>query len=344
VQSHQRPCVVGEDCATQQARCHKRDLRRVVCFRRNANVTPEDFEKRLVAWARKQSDIHALILAGSRAKEVPQDRWADWDFHIISSSPRRYYGTEWLWDIAPVWCAHSEVTPRMVTKVSAVFADGLEVDFVPLAAWQMKLVYFFMNYPGWQHWMPRRLFHGILETRAFLLGSGYNVLIGGVAWENRLQALFREWPAIAMHADECRRHCSAFWQKAVWVFKKIARPEIRSAIHWLHKLVLDHSYVFLAEEARLAGRQPRPEARKAEKWLDAGRLAQTAITTGPDQKQLASVLLDEIALFEDVSRHVADVRGFTLPDHSAVAGWLRSELLMLCGSRYVRSSLPETRP
>lgn len=125
------------------------------------------------------------------------------------------------------------------------------------------------------------------------------------------------------------RHTAAFWQKSIWVAKKIARPEPRSAMHWLHRLVVDHVYALLAEEARLAGRPARPEARKAEKWLDARRLEQTAIETSPDQRVLARALLAEMALFEEVSRSVAQTRGFALPDYSAVAGWLRSELSRL---------------
>jgi hypothetical protein len=305
-------------------------------------VGPEDFEKRLVEWARDQTDIQALVLAGSRASGEQLDRWADWDFHLITSDPRRYQATEWLARFAPIWCANAEVTPRGVVKVSAIFADGLEADFVPLAAWQMKLVYFSMRHPEWRQWMPSRLFRGILETRAFLLGSGYRVLIGGSAWENRLQALSHEWPSITMSHGEFCRHCGAFWQKSVWVLKKIARPEPRSAIHWMYKLVLEHTYALLAEEARLSGRQSRPEARKAEKWLGPDRLKQTSLTTGLDQLTLATTLLAEISLFEEVARAVADRRRFALPDYAAVANWLRSELRAIISSQQPSSPRPET--
>ena len=76
-------------------------------------------------------------------------------------------------------------------------------------------------------------------------------------------------------------------------------------MHWLHKLVIEHSYALLEEEAWLAGRVARPEALKAEKWLDARRSRQTMIITSLDQKILAQALLAEIDLFEEVSRSVA---------------------------------------
>jgi len=292
-------------------------------------MTPLEFETRIVEWARQQPDVKALILGGSRAQGSTVDKMADWDFHLITTHPQKYFRTSWLTQIATLWCANSELTPRGVIKVSAVFEDGLEADFVPLKYWQMKLVYWGMQHPEWASLMPSRLRRGILESRSFLVGSGYRVLIGGQEWESRLAVLKIHWQGNQISAMEFDRHVSAFWQKAVWVVKKIVRPEPRSAIHWLHKLLVDHVYTLLAEEARLAGRAARPEARKAEKWLDARRLAQTEIETSLDQRVLARALLSQMTLFEEVCRSVADSRNFALPDYSAVAGWLRQELTKL---------------
>ncbi len=88
----------------------------------------------------------------------------------------------------------------------------------------------------------------------------------------------------------------------------------------------EHVYALLEEEAWLAGRSARPEGLKAEKWLDARRLQQTAIETGLDQPRLARALMAEIVLFEEVCASVAASRGFAVPDYSAVAAWLRTEL------------------
>lgn len=290
-------------------------------------MTAAEFEARIVEWARRQSGLEALVLGGSRAEHGGKaDHWSDWDFHLITSRPQDYQGTGWLEQIAPCWCAHAERTPRGVVKVSAVFADGFETDFVPLAAWQMKLVYAGMRYPGWASWMPARLRRGIQETRGFMLGSGYRLLAGDPAWTRRFTALQKSWPQPELSAQEFARHTAAFWPKAVWICKKIARPEPRSAMHWLHLLAVQHVYVLLAEEARLEGRTPRPEARKAEQWLGARRLEQTAILTGPEQRQLAAALLAELTLFHEVTRNVAARRGFSVPDYGAVDAWLQAEL------------------
>ena len=195
----------------------------------------------------------------------------------------------------------------------------------------MKAVYWGMRHPEWAGWMPEILLRGIHETRVILLNSGYRVWIGGQGWEKRLTASKVNWPSRRMSLEEFNRHEAAFWQKAVWVMKKIARPEPRSAIHWLHRLILEHVYAMLEEEAWLAGRSARPEALKAEKWLDPKRLQQTCIETSLDPKKLAMALLAEITVFEEASTSVAASRGFARPDYSAVASWLRVELAKLAG-------------
>jgi hypothetical protein len=290
-------------------------------------MNPQEFEARIIEWARRQSDIEALVQFGSRVLgEGKFDALSDWDLFLISKQPQQYYSSEWLSKIAPLWCVHTERPQQGGMKVSAVFENGLEADFVVLATWQMKIVYWGMGHPEWSKWMPSVLHSGILETQLTLLGSGYKVLVGGKLWEERLRALRVPWAARRMSAEDFSRNAATFWQKSVSITKKISRSELRSAMHWLHKLVLEHIYPLLEEETRLSGRTARTGARKAERWLDAGRLQQTAMETRSDQGVLARTLLAEMALFEDVCKSVTSIRGWKAPDYSAVATWLRQEL------------------
>lgn len=289
-------------------------------------MTAQDMEDRIIDWVNRQPDIEALVLAGSRAVDGASDQYSDWDFQLITSRPTRFQNGNWLGEIAPCWCAHTTHTPRGVIKVSAVFEGGWEVDFVPLASWQMRLVYWAMRHPKYARWMPRRLHKGVLETRSFMLGTGYRLLVGHASWNTRFAALEIPWADTGISLVEFKNHVDAFWQKSVWICKKIIRPEPRSAMHWLHMVVIEHAYALLAEEARIGGRVARPEARKAEQWLDARRLQQTDIVTSLEQKVMARALLAEIELFEEVSQSVANSRGFKLPDNKAVATWLRGEL------------------
>lgn len=285
-----------------------------------------EFEERLVGWARVQSDIKALIQIGSRAQpRALVDEWSDWDYQLISTNPRRYLQGGWLDHIAPCWTSHVEGTERGVKKVSAVFSPGIEVDFVPLAVWQMKLVFASMRYPRMRTLYPPVLLRGISNTH-LVMRPGYRVILGGVEWERRLEALNVSWPERAFSESDFGFHTGAYWRHAVWVSKKIARGELRAAMRWHQVEATEHVWSLLAEEARLAGRPARPEARKAEQWLDERRLEQTNLVASLDQRVLARALRVQIDLFEDVSRSVAQSRGFKLPDHSAVATWLRAEL------------------
>lgn len=292
-------------------------------------MTVQELEVRIMDWARRESGVEALIQIGSRVQPGAEvDEWSDCDYHLIVQDTARFLNTDWLGAIAPYWGAHIERTERGVAKISVIFAGGLEVDFVPLSSWQMKLVYLVMAFPTLRPFCPRVLVKGIYNTR-LIVRPGYKILIGGVAWQKRLTALTVDWPEVRFTAEDFRDTLTGFWRHAVWVHKKTMRGEVQAARRWFHAELVERRWVLLAEEARLAGRPARPEARKAERWLDTRRLEQTAITTSPDRRALAKALLAEMALFEEVSRSVAQSRGFTEPDYAAVAAWLRAELSLL---------------
>jgi hypothetical protein len=294
-------------------------------------MTPAEFEARIVTWAEAQPGMQALVQIGSRVQSgAAVDAWSDWDYQLIVHRPADYYNREWPVQIAPCWSAHYERTERGVVKLSAVFAGGLEADFVILAAWQMKLTCWAMAHPAGQAFYPEKLRRGIHNLR-LVAAPGYRVILGGPGWERRYAAMQVTWPGASFSAEDFQHHVAGFWRHAVWVAKKIFRGELRAALRWSQVELREHTYALLAEEARLEGRAPRPEARKAEQWLGAGRLEQTAAVTGPDRPQLAAALLAEVALFQDVTRSVAARRKFALPDHSAVAQWLTAELAKVAG-------------
>ena len=294
-------------------------------------MTAPEFEARVVAWARQLPDLDALVQIGSRVQPgATVDAWSDWDYQLVLRRPTSYLNRNWPEQIAPCWNAHYERTERGVIKLSAVFAGGWEADFVLLPTWQLKLACWAMRHPGGQAWYPPALRSGIHNLR-LVAKPGYRVVLGGPAWERRYAALAVEWPDPGFSAGDFQQHVAAFWRHAVWVAKKTLRGELRAALRWQYVEMQEHLYALLAEEARLAGRAPRPEARQAEQWLDGARLRQTALETGPDQRMLARALRAELVLFREVSESVAAQRGFARPDCAAVEAWLRAELAKLPG-------------
>lgn len=289
-------------------------------------MTAPEFEARVVAWARQVPDLEALVQIGSRVQPgATVDGWSDWDYQLVLRRPGLYLNRDWPGRIAPCWNAHHERTERGVVKLSAVFAGGWEADFVLLTAWQMKLVCAAMRHPGWSAWYPPALRTGIHNLR-LVARPGYRVIIGGRAWERRYAALAAAWPEPGFSSGDLDRHVAAFWRHAVWVAKKTLRGELRAAVRWQHVELREHLYALLAEEARLEGRTPRPEARAAEQWLDAARLGQTDTGSGPRRDALARALLAEMTLFREVSDRVAARHGFARPGAAELEAWLRAEL------------------
>lgn len=290
-------------------------------------MSPQEFEDRVLQWAQGVDGLEALILGGSRATaNTSVDEWSDWDFHVITRRPRDLAGTGWLDRIGPVWCAQWGVSPRGALKISAVFEGGLEADFIPISPWKMRLLYAAMRRPDRAKWYPGALRGGIHEVRKFMHAFGWRVMVGGAEWEQRLEALHVAWPERFLTEAEFDRTQAEFWPKAVWLLKKVARPEPRSAMHGLHAVLLAQVYPLLEEEARVAGKKSRSEARKAERWLDPERMSQTAIATDVEKVTLARALLATIDLFTEAAAKVAALRGFRVAEHAAVEEWLRSEL------------------
>jgi hypothetical protein len=292
----------------------------------NGVMTVTDFESRVKAWASARPDLQAFVQIGSRVQQsAVVDDWSDWDYQLILSNPSAYQNHHWPSEIAPCWSVHFERTERGVVKLSAVFEGGFEVDFVLLAAWQMKLVCWAMRHPGAEAWFPRVLTRGVRNLQ-LVARPGYRVIHGGPAWEARYAAMTTPWPERGFTAEDFEFHVSGFWRHAVWVAKKLLRGEGRAALRWFHVELREHTLALLAEEARLEDRAPRPEARQAERWLSEARRQQTAATFGPERALLAAALRAEIDLFDSVSGAVARQRGFVLPDRTAIKAWLAGEL------------------
>lgn len=285
-------------------------------------MTAEDFPQRVCEWARGAPGVVALFLIGSRAQEAGKvDAWSDWDFHLVVRNAARFARAGWPAQIGPVWCTHVERTERGVKKASVVFAGGLEADFVLLPAWQIRLAYRAMRYPRAAPFYPRALREGIANLR-LIAAPGCRLLVGGEEWRRHLAALAAPWPAPELTAEDFAREVSGFWRHLAWVAKKAARGESLAAQRWHFVHGRDHLWRLLEEEARLGGRQSRPEARYAEAWLPAEELAVLRRPWLVDAGQLLPRLREEMELFRRVAARVARARGFDLNPHEDLARWL----------------------
>ncbi len=285
-------------------------------------MTAEDFPQRVCDWARNAPGVTALFLIGSRAQPAGKvDAWSDWDFHLVLRNAAQFARTGWPAQIGPVWCAHVERTERGVLKTSVVFAGGIEADFVLLPAWQVRLAYGAMRHPWAAPFYPRSLREGIANLR-LIAAPGCRLLVGGEEWRRHLDALAAPWPDAELTADDYARVVSGYWRHLVWVAKKAARGESLAAQRWHFVHGRDHLWRLLAEDARLAGREARPEARYAETWLLPEDLALMRRPWPADSGPLSARLREEIGLFQRVAARVARMRGFVLNPHEDLVRWL----------------------
>lgn len=100
----------------------------------------ESLLDRIVAWAKAEPNVRALVLVGSRAGDEPPDGLADIDLRVYAKTTEPYTGDdEWLSELAPVWlCVRDEYrhADLVVPTRLVLFEGGIKVDFAlyPAAA------------------------------------------------------------------------------------------------------------------------------------------------------------------------------------------------------------------
>jgi aminoglycoside 6-adenylyltransferase len=96
----------------------------------------DHLERKILSWAQKRSDVRAVIVVGSRARDDhPADEWSDLDLMLFVTNPQVFAAhSDWLGEIGQVWIALYNVTGRGDPEWLALFEGGLKVDFVLLTA------------------------------------------------------------------------------------------------------------------------------------------------------------------------------------------------------------------
>lgn len=100
----------------------------------------KQFEERIAAWAKTQSNIRAILVVGSRARrDHPADEWADLDLQIFATDFGAYLsGTGWLAELGTVWvCIPFQLAGSEPERL-VLFDGGYKVDlhFFPLSELQ----------------------------------------------------------------------------------------------------------------------------------------------------------------------------------------------------------------
>lgn len=272
---------------------------------------------RITAWAQAEDDVRGALVIGSRARaEKPADAYSDLDIWLLVNQPARYIvETAWLAQIAPVELTFLEKTASgndMERRV--LFAGGLDVDFVPIAA-------------GAVHTMAQ---HNVLpEDVALTLGrgcrflvdkDGFAALVAGADLTPQPEAMPDEATFVNTLND--------FWYHALWTARKRQRGELWLAASCLNSYLAWRCLLpLLAWHARAGGRAVWPHGRFVEQWADPrAAAALPQLTAHPDGADLDRALAAACGLVSWLGREAAARLGYSYPadEEAAVRAHLRA--------------------
>ena len=271
-------------------------------------------------WAHSRSDITVLVQIGSRVQPgAVVDEWSDYDYQLVTPNPTAFLSGAFARELGPCWTISAQKAFGGVIKVTAVYEDALEADFVILRTWEVALAATANRFPRSAFLWPEILRRGIEDLRC-VAGRGARIIKGARRWERRYGALT---PFVRpMTQPEFLALIEAFWARAVWVAKKIERGECLAAQRAMHADLFEPTLRVLEVEALLVGAAARPEARAAERWLAATRLGALDIPTAPQRAVLFVALARIAGLFGEVSEVVSRQRGWAAPLHAEVRAWI----------------------
>lgn len=281
---------------------------------------PEVWASAVSSWAMAQPDITALVQIGSRVQKGGRaDEWSDFDYHLVTTSPRRYRDGAFARAIAPCWVSGVQLAFGSAVKVSAVYEGALEADFVVLSDLEVRVATAAMGLPGTRWLWPGPLRRGVDSFR-IVAAPGWRVIKGGAAWERRYA---RVTPLRSvLGEEEFRELCGEFWTQLVWAAKKAARGEYRASQRALHVHLLENCMRLLQEEALLSGRGAFPLSRRAEGWLTKAQAEGTGFTSAPDAPTLFAALESVSGAFSASAAEVARLRGWRADAPAQVGPWL----------------------
>lgn len=282
-----------------------------------------EWEEALSRWAHARSDIKALVQIGSRVQLTGLvDAWSDFDYQLITSRPARYLDGAFAQKICSCWAVGANRAFGNVTKISAVYDNSLEVDFVILKHWEVRIAITALRLARTERWWPPTLRKGTEDLRR-VAGLGWKVLKGGRAWEERYGRIkpFRA----PFGRDTFEKLCGEFWSQMVWARKKAERGEYFAAQRAFHEVLFENTLRLLEEEVVLEGRPAKPLGRRAEEWLSPPRLKAARISVSPDRDSLLTALDRVASLFGDVSESIAGRKGWELHTFMEIRTWMEAQ-------------------
>lgn len=280
----------------------------------------EGWDASVSAWAGARPDIRALVQFGSRVRnDGTADAWSDYDYHIITSAPRKYGDGAFAKELGASWASATRVSFGNVVRVTAIYGGALEADFIVLSHLEMRIVALALRWPSTARLWPRPLVGGVSSLK-IAAAPGWKVIKGGPAWEARYARLTPSQRA--MTEADFERVCGEFWVELVWTAKKVARGEFRAAQRAIHEHLIENSLRIFREDALMEGRTAYYVGRRAESWFTPEQLRATMDGTRPEAAALWTALTRVADEFAASSERLAKRKGWQIRAFPEIGGWL----------------------
>lgn len=192
--------------------------------------------ERFHEWGHVRSAVLFGSAAASRFRpELGRKRAADFDFHVVTSSPDALEALDWKTEFGRLgYSLHiCRKATGGVRKLTIVCTEG-QIDIVLVPHFAMRLASLAILFDLQRRFAPIRL---ALNEMATCLHSGYTFIKGESVW-GELYTNVSQLPGIRLSNMEIQKMADAFLIDALWVLQKINAGELVAAQHVLHcKLV-----------------------------------------------------------------------------------------------------------
>jgi aminoglycoside 6-adenylyltransferase len=259
----------------------------------------------ILRWARGDENIRALVIIGSRARsgDHPADAFSDLDLFVAARDPKPLWETsEWLRQAGEPWISFLERAPDGSIERRVLFAGGLDVDFAPMAAEEMR------------QWTEGSLPPFIAD----LLRRGARILLD----KDRLaeKAVSRAGKAVPEPPPQKAEFINAvhdFWYHAVWASKRLRRGEIwraKSCCDTYLKNLLRTMLEWQARSERGEGVDTWMQGRFLEEWADPRALAALPrVFAHYDVEDIWRALQGTMDVFHSLADETAGRLGYSYP-------------------------------
>lgn len=248
--------------------------------------------EKIIAWAKQQDQVRALVLEGSLAKKQDVDELSDLDINVWFTGEVPFGKTvEWLAEIGDVLIEnqlHMDTPAGEIATQLVIFQNGVKVDF---SFWPIALL-----------------------ENPFPYYEKMEILIDKDVHTKQIQQCVQEKPKSPMTKAVFDKIVNEFWFELHYVAKFLKREEV-----WFVQSIqagIRENYLLplLEEKARITGRNASFSGRKIETWLYSAYFERLpSIFANYSLEANWRAMWEEIKLFEDISAYISAYYQFELP-------------------------------